>query len=933
MMRPQAVVRIGVTLSVLALMAAAYLHPAEQAEVRAAPLVDAAAPAPAADAPAVPDPPAVDPPPERRHLLERVDDAAIAQIYADGFETLDLREKVLVWHLYNAALAGRDIFYDQRYEHNLEMREVLEEILVHGGAVDPAALEAIHRYAKLFWINTGPYNNLTARKFVLDLDPPAFRAAAAAAAAAGARFPTAEGESLDDLLTRLEPLFFDETVDPILTNKTPADGGDILLSSANNLYEGVSMADLVGFEERYALNSRLVKRDGQLVEEVYRIDGDGRYAEDLREVVRHLEAAISFATEPMAAALEALVQWYRTGEPADRRAYDIAWVADQASPVDTINGFTEVYMDARGAKGSWEALVYYINREKTEAIRTLAEHAQWFEDHMPWDPSYRKEGVRGITANAIDVVVEIGDSGPITPIGINLPNDQTVREEYGSKSISLSNVIAAYDLSQPSAYRAEFTWDEAEHARAEQWGSLAGDLTVNMHEVIGHASGQLAERLGGNAQPFLREQYSALEEARADLVALYFIADSKLAEIGIVDAADQADIVLAEYEAYARNAILQLRRVREGDQLEQDHMRNRQMVVHWLIDNTEAVEVRRRDGKTYNVVTDAQAFREGVGRLLGEVQRIKSEGDYDAARALFESYGIRFDPALRDEVLERVADVDLPSYTGFVMPKLEPVTGADGAITDVLISYPQDFTRQMLEYSGKSLPAADPTTDQAGDGPHLLVELFTADSEAALGRYRDQRAAGLLAAGGAAGASLFELRQQQEPSTPLPGPFYAGVYPLESGAPVPAPPAPIDGLQIVGSATYGRIGVYGDPAPPGQARESAMLVFSHPTDLGHDAEYNAWYTDNHMIDVARSPHYRASTRYAPRHQLAGAPLSYLCLYEVEAPYSPELHEGLMHWLTETPDDFRQPQPKTPAGEDVLTLDLWGYFARLWTVTD
>ena len=695
------------------------------------------------------------------------------------------------------------------------------------------------------------------------------------------------------------------------------------------------MADLENFEERYPLNSRLVMRDGRLEEEVYRIDGGGRYAEELEEVVRHLEAAIPFATEPMAAALEALVQWNRTGEPADRRAYDIAWVADQASPVDTINGFTEVYMDARGAKGAWEALVYYINREKTEAIRTLAEHAQWFEDHMPWDPSYRKEGVRGITANAIEVVVEIGDSGPITPIGINLPNDQTVREEYGSKSISLSNVIEAYDLSQPPAYLAEFTWDEAEHARAEQWGSLAGDLTVNMHEVIGHASGQLAERLGGNAQPFLREQYSALEEARADLVALYFIADPKLAEIGIVDAADQADIVLAEYESYARNAILQLRRVREGDQLEQDHMRNRQMVVRWLIDNTEAVEVRRRDGKTYNVVTDAQAFRAGVGRLLAEVQRIKSEGDYDAARALFESYGIRFDPALRDEVVERVAGVDLPSYTGFVMPKLEAVTGADGSITDVLISYPQDFTQQMLEYAGKNLPAggADRTTDQAGAGQDLLVELFTVDGEAALARYREQRAAALLAAGGAAGASLFELRQQQEPSTPLPAPFYAGVYPLKSGAPVPAAPAPIDGVRVVGSATYGRIGVYGEPAAPGQARESAMLVFSHPTDPGYVAEYNAWYTDNHMIDVARSPHYRASTRYAPRHQLAGAPLTYLCLYEVEAPYSTELHEGLMHWLTETPDDFRQPQPKTPAGEDVLTLDLWGYFERLWSVTD
>ena len=444
-----------------------------------------------------------------------------------------------------------------------------------------------------------------------------------------------------------------------------------------------------------------MKRGGALHEEIYRIDGDGRYADDLREVVRHLEAAIPYASEPMAEALQALITWYRTGHPRDRRAYDIAWVADQDSPVDTINGFTEVYMDARGAKGAWEALVYYVNPEKTEAIRTLAEHAQWFEDRMPWDPRYRKAGVRGITANAIDVVIEIGDAGPVTPIGINLPNDQSVREQYGSKSISLSNVIEAYDLSRPPAYRSEFTWDEAEDARAEQWGSLAGDMTTNMHEVIGHASGQLAERLGGNAQPFLREQYSALEEARADLIALYFIADPKLVEIGIFEAADQPDIVRAEYESYARNAILQLRRVREGNQLEQDHMRNRQMVVHWLIDNTDAIEVRRRDGKTYNVVTDVDAFRAGVATLLAEVQRMKSEGDYDAARALFEEYGIRFDPALRDEVLERVAAVNLPSYTGFVMPKLEAVTGPDGEITDVRISYPRDFTQQMLEYSGK----------------------------------------------------------------------------------------------------------------------------------------------------------------------------------------------------------------------------------------
>ena len=561
---------------------------------------------------------------ERPYLLERIGDAAIAQLYADGFEALDLREKVLIWHLSNAALAGRDIFYDQRYAHGVEMREVIEEILTHAEDVDPEALEAIHRYTKLFWINNGPFNNLTARKFVPEVTPEAFRAAAHAAAEAGAAFPMRDGETLEALLTRLEPVFFDPAVDPILTNKSPGPGQDLLLASANNLYDGVSMADLESFDEQYALNSRLVKRDGVLHEEIYRIDGNGRYAGDLREVVRHLEAAIPYASEPMAEALRALITWYRTGHPRDRRAYDIAWVADQDSPVDTINGFTEVYMDARGAKGAWEALVYYVNPEKTEAIRTLAEHAQWFEDRMPWNPRYRKAGVRGITANAIDVVIEIGDAGPVTPIGINLPNDQTVREQYGSKSISLSNVIEAYDLSRPPAYRAEFTWDEAEDARAERWGSLAGDMTTNMHEVIGHASGQLAERLGGNAQPYLREQYSALEEARADLIALYFIADPKLVEIGIFDAADQPDIVRAEYEAYARNAILQLRRVREGNQLEQDHMRNRQMVVHWLIDNTDAIEVRRRDGKTYNVVTDVDAFRAGVATLLAEVQRIKS---------------------------------------------------------------------------------------------------------------------------------------------------------------------------------------------------------------------------------------------------------------------------------------------------------------------
>jgi dipeptidyl-peptidase-3 len=638
--------------------------------------------------------------PERTYLLERVDDAAVVQVYADGFDGLPLREKTLIWHLYQAALAGRDIYYDQRYAHGLEMRGVLDAIVAHREKVDPATFQEIHRYAKLFWLNTGPHNNLTARKFVLKTTPAALLAAAKAAEAAGAKFSLRAGETLDQKLKRLEPMFFDPAFDPSVTNKNPGPGKDILASSANNLYVNVTMNDLEGFTERYPLNSRLVKDDsGRLQEEVYRVGG--RYGEYIERIVGHLQAAVPFATPPMAAALEALIKFYRTGETADREAYDIAWVKDKASPVDTINGFIEVYMDPRGHKGSWEALVFYVNREKTGHIQKLAASAQWFEDRMPWDPRYRKQGVQGITANAIDVVVETGDSGPITPVGINLPNDQTVRETYGSKSVSLSNVREGYDKSTPRGFRTEFSWTDEEVARAEKWSAFASELTTNMHEVIGHASGKVHERLGGNPQAVLKETYSALEESRADLVALYFIADPKLVELGLVDAKDQADIVLAEFEAYTRNAIVQLRRVREGTQLEEDHMRNRQMIVRWLMANTKAIEERRRDGKTYYVMVDAKAFREGVARLLGDVQRIKSEGDYEAAKALFETYGIHFDPKLRDEVVARVDKLNLPSYSGFVQPKLEAIHGADGRITDVKISYPMDLTKQMLEWAGR----------------------------------------------------------------------------------------------------------------------------------------------------------------------------------------------------------------------------------------
>lgn len=633
----------------------------------------------------------------RQYLLERIDDAAVIQIYADGFSTLPLRDKILVWHLYLAALAGRDIFYDQRHRLNLEIRDLLESLLRHSTHIEPGVLAEIRRYTKLFWINTGPFNNLTARKFVLNLTREQFASAMRAAVQAGAMFAGRP----DALLDRLGPMLFDPSYDAVVTNKTPGDGRDILEASCNNMYVGVRMADLETFQERYGLNSRLVKRDGRLIEEVYRVGG--RYDREIRAIIGHLRNAVRYAPPRLAASLEALIAFYTSGEEADRLAYDIAWVSDQESRVDTINGFVEVYMDPRGVKGSWEGLVYIVNEDKTRKIQTLAAHAQWFEDHMPFDSRYRKPNVLGITAKAIEVVVETGDSGPLTPIGINLPNDQAVREQYGSKSVSLFNVNEAYEESTPEGMRTEFAWTVDEVDRAKKWGAFSQELATEIHEVIGHGSGRMAD---GIASPhlFLKEQYSAIEESRADLIALYFLPDPKLVELGIIAPGDHAEIVQTAYEYYARNALVQLRRIREGTTIEEDHMRNRQLIVAWLIAHTRAIDVRQRDGKTYYVMTDAGAFREGVGRLLADVQRIKSEGDYEAARALLDTYGIHFDPTLRDEVVRRVDALQLPSYTAIVMPRLMP-RHENGEIVDVEISYPCDLETQMLEYSafGRSL--------------------------------------------------------------------------------------------------------------------------------------------------------------------------------------------------------------------------------------
>ena len=580
------------------------------------------------------------------------------------------------------------------------MRGILEQIVAHPAGVDPATLNEIERYTKLFWINNGPYNNLTARKFVLACTPQALAAAAKAAAARGRDvWRPARANRSTGCSKRLQPMFFDPNVDPIVTNKNPGPGKDILRASANNLYSGVSIADLEGFTEKYGLNSRLVKRGGSLIEEVY--TADGLYGRQITEIIKHLEAAqrLRHRAHGQCAA--------RAGEVLpDRRAWPTA------SSTTSRGSRTRPRRSTPSTASSRSTWTRAASREAGRASSTTSTRRRrpasgsWpttrsgSRTHMPWDPKYRKPSVQGIVANAIDVVIETGDSGPVTPIGINLPNDQAIREKYGSKSVALSNVTEAYEKSAPGSMRDEFSWTPEEADRAAKHAEFSGSLLTDMHEVIGHASGRQAEGQKESPQALIKEHFSALEEGRADLVGLYFIADPKLVELGIFPAADRDAIVRAEYEAYTRNAIVQLRRVRQGDQIEEDHMRNRQMIVRWLMANTKAIEERQRDGKTYLVMVDAAAFREGVGRLLAEVQRIKSEGDYAAAKKLFESYGVHFDPKLRDQVVARVDKLDLPSYSGFVMPKLSAVTGANGQVTDVTISYPMDLKKQMLEYSG-----------------------------------------------------------------------------------------------------------------------------------------------------------------------------------------------------------------------------------------
>lgn len=632
----------------------------------------------------------------RRYLLERVDDTAVGQLYADGFEGLSLQNKLLSYHLARAAVAGRDIFIDQKFGLALELRDVLEELYLHRERMAVDVRAEVERYTKLFWVHNGVHHAISTKKELLRLSSTQFDAAVQAGLGGGANLAD------PGRLTFLFDVMTNPNTYVSCTNKSPGEDSDVVSASSNNLYVNVAEADLVGFEERNPLNSRVVKTGDRVVEQVYRA-GDGKeippglYSQQLNEIIGHLEDALPYAPEPTAKALRHLIQFYRTGAVADWRAFNIAWVQDTDSEVDLINGFVEVYLDARGQKGAWEGIVSFRNPEKTKAIEALALEAQWFEDRMPWDAEFKKKSVRGITARAISVIMEAGDSGPITPIGINLPNESDIRKDYGSKSVNLSNVVEAYERSSAGGSAGEFGWSAEEIARAKKWGGLSDDVHTNLHEVVGHASGQVRPEIL-NPASILGRYYSTLEEARADLVGLYWINDPVMQELGLLPHPDAA---LAQYEGYARNGLVQLRRVALGDRVEDDHMRNRQLIVLWLIENSDAIAVERRDGKTYYRVTSAKAFAEGCGRLLAEVMRIKATGDFKAGKALVDRYGVKIDPELHAEVLSRIEGLDLPSATGFVMPELRLVRNVDGEIVDVTVHYPMDLADQMLRFSGR----------------------------------------------------------------------------------------------------------------------------------------------------------------------------------------------------------------------------------------
>lgn len=641
------------------------------------------------------------------YIVDQFADLQILRYQVPGFENLSLRQKQLLYHLSEAALMGRDILFDQNGRYNLVIRRTLEAVYQYG-TVDKSSVDyqAFEVYLKRVWFANGIHHHYGEDKFMPGFSEAFFEAAVRSVDAS--LLPLRADETVDALLSRLKPVIFDPTVMP----KRTVQSGDTdwIQASANNYYgEDVTQAEVEAFYGKmkaegdsrcplsYGLNSRLEKENGQLVERVWKVGG--LYSEAIERIVAELEKAAAFAeNEKQRQIIATLIDYYRTGDLRTFDAYSILWVEDTDSQVDFVNGFIETYGDALGLKASWESTVNFRNEEATRRTQTISENAQWFEDHSPVDQRFKKERVKGVSAKVITVTMLGGDCYPSTPIGINLPNADWIRRDHGSKSVTIENIMEAYDkASQGSGFSDEFVWSDEERNRIKTYGFLTDMLHTDLHECLGHGSGQL---LPGTDPDALKAYASTLEEARADLFGLYYLADPKMQELGLVP---DGEAFKAEYYKYMMNGLLtQLVRIEEGKDVEEAHMRNRQLIARWVFEQGAAdkvVELKKREGKTFVVINDYQQLRALFGKLLAEVQRIKSEGDYEAGRSLVENYGVKIDPVLHHEIRERYVRLHLSPYKGFVNPIMREVKDDSGHVTDITLDYTEGYAEQMLRYS------------------------------------------------------------------------------------------------------------------------------------------------------------------------------------------------------------------------------------------
>lgn len=631
-------------------------------------------------------------------------DLQILRYEIPGWDDLTLQQKEFAYYLYEAALSGRDIIYDQRGKHNLQVRKVLEAIW-NADNLDKSHEEwdAFRTYSGQVWFSNGIHHHYANYKFKPEFSYDYFEELVRAAKPTD--LPIAEGQSIDDLLALMNKVIFDESYMPMSQDTRP--GIDHVTSAAVNFYEGVTEKEVVAFydqfpksdhEPEWGLNSKVVKENGEVVEKIWK--SGGMYGEAIDKMIYWIEKAIPLAeNDAQAEALRLLVKYYKSGDVNDWDTYNIAWVKDTTSIIDFTNGFVEVYADPLGKKGSFETVLSLRDFESTKRIQAIAAEAQWFEDNSPLMEEHKKKDVKGISAKVINAIVESGDAAPATPIGINLPNSDWVRKEHGSKSVSLNNIVNAYGAnSAGNGFIEEFVKDKEVLARIKKYGTLASNLHTDMHECIGHASGALNPGVGTPDQT-LKSYASALEEARADLVALYYVMDEKLVDIGVMPS---LEVGKAEYDTYMMNGLLtQYTRLTLGSDIQQAHMRNRSLNAYWALERGQeenVVELVKENGKTYVQINDYEKLRVIFGELLREIQRIKSEGDYEAGKHLIETYGVKVDQEMHKEVLDRFVALDIRPYSGFIQPRLVPVTDKNGKITDVKVEYVKSFFDQMLEY-------------------------------------------------------------------------------------------------------------------------------------------------------------------------------------------------------------------------------------------